>query len=204
MDLDAAIEKGKAQGRPVLMNFTGSDWCGYCIQIGRNVFPDKTWQSYASNNLMLVTLDFPLDKTIVPARYENRNEAIRDQLQISGFPTFVILDPASNAVVNRFGAFQGMTPVQFTEQVRRSLRQVDSAIAREEQLLAASAIPRYLELVSQIRKVEADFSAWLKTRPLRSPENMKIFEDFSATLEGLHRAADALVDSGRQGHDGNG
>ncbi|MFL6542413.1 MAG: thioredoxin family protein, partial [Chthoniobacterales bacterium] len=63
-DLDQAQQKAKADNKLVLLDFTGSDWCGWCIKLHREVFAKPEFREYANKNLVLVELDFPRAKQI--------------------------------------------------------------------------------------------------------------------------------------------
>src|SRR5689334_15851945 len=58
-DLPTALAKAKAEGKSVLMDFTGSDWCPWCIRLRKEIFDQTAFQKFADENLILVELDFP-------------------------------------------------------------------------------------------------------------------------------------------------
>ncbi|PXA03741.1 thioredoxin family protein [Coraliomargarita sinensis] len=90
-DFDAAKAKAKADGKPMLLNFTGSDWCGWCIKLDKEVFSKAAFQTYASENLVLVELDFPRNKE-QSEETKAQNEALAKKYGIRGFPTILVLD----------------------------------------------------------------------------------------------------------------
>ena len=61
---DEAIKESKNTGKPILANFTGSDWCGWCIRLDKEVFSKKEFQEWAKDNVVLLTVDFPRRKQI--------------------------------------------------------------------------------------------------------------------------------------------
>ena len=65
MDFDAAVKLAGEKNLPLMLNFTGSDWCGWCKLMDKNVFAEEVWKTYAKENVLLVTLDFPQDKSVV-------------------------------------------------------------------------------------------------------------------------------------------
>lgn len=65
-DYDAAITLAKEKSLPVMLNFTGSDWCGWCKLMDKQVFSTDDWTKWATNNIVLVFLDFPQDRTSSP------------------------------------------------------------------------------------------------------------------------------------------
>ena len=78
MDFDAAVKLAGEKNLPLMLNFTGSDWCGWCKLMDKNVFAEEEWKAYAKDNVLLVTLDFPNDKSIVPEKYVKRNEKLQE------------------------------------------------------------------------------------------------------------------------------
>ena len=65
-DYDAALALAKEHGLPVMLKFTGSDWCGWCQLMEREVFSKKDFENWADGRVMLVTLDFPPSRTHGP------------------------------------------------------------------------------------------------------------------------------------------
>jgi len=90
-DYSKALEKAKAEKKMVLMDFTGSDWCGWCIKLDKEIFNQKQFQGYADKNLILLKLDFPQRKAQSESE-KKQNKALSDQYKIEGFPTVIVLD----------------------------------------------------------------------------------------------------------------
>ena len=63
-DMDKAMKLSAKTGKPILADFSGSDWCGWCIKLDREVFSKKAFKDFAKDNLILVLLDFPNRKHI--------------------------------------------------------------------------------------------------------------------------------------------
>jgi len=91
-DYNAALQQAKKQNKPVLMDFTGSDWCGGCILLQRRVFSTSDFKAYAAENLVLLKVDFPRRNPLPPAQ-ATRNEALARHYGVDGFPTIIILHP---------------------------------------------------------------------------------------------------------------
>lgn len=86
-----ALELAEEYKKPILINFTGSDWCIWCKRLSKEVFSEKDFIDYARENLILLKLDFP--KSIQQSSEEKRqNESLANQFGIQGFPTILILD----------------------------------------------------------------------------------------------------------------
>lgn len=91
-DLPAARTRAAAERKHLLIDFTGSDWCGWCIKMKRETLSKKAFLDYATKNLVLVELDFPERKRQTES-LKKANEAHRVQFKVEGFPTLVLLDP---------------------------------------------------------------------------------------------------------------
>ena len=61
-DFEAAKAKAKAENKPMLLDFTGSDWCGWCVKLDKEVFSKAAFKDYADAELVLVEIDFPRNK----------------------------------------------------------------------------------------------------------------------------------------------
>ncbi len=86
-----AQQEAKSQNKLLLMDFTGSDWCGWCIMLEKEIFSKPEFQEYARKNLVLLELDFPRGKKL-PAETLEQNQRLAVKHHIQGFPTMVILD----------------------------------------------------------------------------------------------------------------
>jgi thiol-disulfide isomerase/thioredoxin len=95
--MDKAQALAKAQGKDILMFFTGSDWCGYCIQLVDEVFSKQEFLDYAKDNFVLVDLDFPSDESIITPEQLAHNEKWRDKFDIQGYPTVILTDSSVNS-----------------------------------------------------------------------------------------------------------
>jgi thioredoxin-related protein len=104
-DYKQAQQQAKANNKLLLINFTGSDWCGWCIRLQREVFSKPEFQEYAGKNLVLMEVDFPRGKEQTQdLRLQNQNLA--QQYNIEGFPTIIVLN-AEGKIVGALGYMQG-------------------------------------------------------------------------------------------------
>ncbi len=104
-DFTASLAKGKADKKLVLVDFTGSDWCGWCIKLDKEVFSTPEFATYAASNLELVKLDFPR-RTQLPAKIKAQNDALAAKYKIEGFPTILVFNSAGQEVA-RLGYMEG-------------------------------------------------------------------------------------------------
>jgi protein disulfide-isomerase len=124
-DLPKAQAQAKAENKTVLIDFTGSDWCGWCIRLKREVLSRPEFNAYAEKNLVLVEVDFPKRKAQEPA-LKKVNEALAAKYHVQGFPTLVALD-AQGKELGRLGYDPG-GPKPFLAQLARLTGQGESEI----------------------------------------------------------------------------
>lgn len=112
-DYGKALEKAKSENKKVLLDFTGSDWCGPCIELRKRVFSLPAFRSYADKNLILVEIDYPQRKK-QSAELKSQNEKLGKQYGIDekGFPTVMLLDPAGK-VLREFTGYDGESAGDF-------------------------------------------------------------------------------------------
>ncbi|NBB80306.1 MAG: thioredoxin fold domain-containing protein [Verrucomicrobia bacterium] len=96
-NFQAAREKAAAEQKPLLLDFTGSDWCGWCIRLNDEVFSKTAFKEYAAEELVLVELDFPRKKT-QSDELKAQNRALAEQYEIKGFPTILVLSPEGELI----------------------------------------------------------------------------------------------------------
>ncbi len=104
-DYKKAQEEAKADKKLLLVDFTGSDWCGWCIRLNREVFSKPEFQEYAHKNLVLLEIDFPRAKAQVDS-VKKQNEQLASQYQIQGFPTIIVLN-SDGKKVGELGYMEG-------------------------------------------------------------------------------------------------
>lgn len=94
---EKAAAKAKAEKKLLLLDFTGSDWCGWCIKLNKEVFSQQEFQDYASKNLVLMEVDFPQTKTL-PAEVKKQNDKLQTKYKIEGYPTIIVLNSEGKKV----------------------------------------------------------------------------------------------------------
>ena len=96
-DLPKAQEKAKAENKLVMLDFTGSDWCGWCIKLNKEVFSKPEFSEFAGKNLVLVEVDFPQHKA-QSAEQKKANMALQKKYKIEGYPTIIVLNSEGKKV----------------------------------------------------------------------------------------------------------
>jgi len=100
--LPQAQAQAKKEGKMVLMDFTGSDWCPPCKALHKNVLSSKDFLAFAEKNLVLVELDFPARKK-QDAALKKANKALSEEYKVKGFPTVVVLDKEGKEIFREVG-----------------------------------------------------------------------------------------------------
>ena len=90
-DLPKAQAQAKTEKKLVMLDFTGSDWCGWCIKLHKEVFSTPEFAEYAKKNLVLVEVDFP-NKKKQTTELKAANQALQQKYKIQGYPTIIVLD----------------------------------------------------------------------------------------------------------------
>jgi thioredoxin-related protein len=102
-DFEAAKTQAKAEDKLMLVDFTGSDWCGFCIKLHDEVFSKDAFKNDAAKKFVLVELDFPHEKKL-PDELKAQNEKLGKEYKVNGYPTVCLMD-AEGQVVAKFVGF---------------------------------------------------------------------------------------------------
>ncbi len=105
INLEKAVKVAQAEDKNILVNFTGSDWCIWCMRLTDEVFKKDEFSKYADENLVLVKLDFPRKKQLPEAEQQYNYELLR-KYGVRGFPTILLLD-SEGKLVRQTGYVQG-------------------------------------------------------------------------------------------------
>jgi thioredoxin-related protein len=97
-----AKAKAQKEKKLVLLDFTGSDWCGWCKKLQADVFSKPDFVDFATKNLELVEVDFPQAKE-QSADLKAANNALKDKYNVTGFPTLVLMKPDGTVVWTQVG-----------------------------------------------------------------------------------------------------
>jgi protein disulfide-isomerase len=118
-DAQAAQDKARQENKCVLLDFTGSDWCGWCMKLKAEVFDKPGFAQLAGEKLVLVEVDFPHHKALDDAQ-KHANERLAVKYGITGFPTLVVLGP-DGRFLGRTGYVPG-GPQAFNPSLERILQ----------------------------------------------------------------------------------
>ena len=91
-DVSKAIKISMENEKPLFFFFTGSDWCGWCIKLQKEVFFKPEFEKWAQDNITLVELDFPKRKKL-DASLQKQNDELRNMFAVRGYPTGWLVIP---------------------------------------------------------------------------------------------------------------
>lgn len=120
LDFDKALESSKAADKPILLYFSGSDWCGPCIKLKQEVFDTPEFDNFAAENLLLVRADFPrLKKNQLAKEQLKHNEKLAGKYNASGkFPFSVLIDSNGKVLKSWDGYPKSLTVTSFINDVK--------------------------------------------------------------------------------------
>ena len=114
-----AKKTAKEQHELILLNFSGSDWCGPCIVLRKDYLESEAFSDMASNNLVLVNADFPRKKKNMPApEAVKRNEALAEIYNKEGSFPFTLLLNAEGKVIKTWHGKPDISPEEWTAQIK--------------------------------------------------------------------------------------
>ncbi|MFT7678793.1 MAG: thioredoxin-related protein [Planctomycetota bacterium] len=156
-DFDEAAMEAKAQGKDLLVDFTGSDWCGWCIKLHKEVFDHEEWIRGASADYVFVALDFPRG-TAAKRRVPNaaRNLELQQLYDVTGFPAVLLM----SADGDRFGqlGYKAGGPANYLRLMRQQRRQgrakLERALGLAEALQTTQGDAREAALVALLVQIQ--------------------------------------------------
>jgi len=118
-DFEKGEKEAAASNKLIVLNFSGSDWCGPCIRLKKEIFESGAFENYSSEKLVLVNADFPrYKKNQLSKEQVKENEALAEKYNSEGrFPFTVLLDP-NGKVLKQWDGFPGETPEKFVDEIK--------------------------------------------------------------------------------------
>jgi protein disulfide-isomerase len=100
-----ALAQAKAEKKLVMLDFTGSDWCEWCMRLKKEVFSQAKFKEYAAKNLVLVEVDFPNQKP-QSDEIKKQNAQLQEKFGIEVFPSIIVLN-GDGKKVGQLGYMEG-------------------------------------------------------------------------------------------------
>lgn len=129
-DFAAAKAKAKAEKKAVLMDFTGSDWCGWCIRLRKEVLDKPEFEAYAKDKFVFLEVDCPRNKKQAP-KLAAQNNKLCNQYHVSGFPTLLVVS-AKGEVLGGTGGYRDMDGMK---------AMLEAALANRKAIAKANKLP---------------------------------------------------------------
>jgi len=179
-DVDKAMAQAEKEGKDLLLDFTGSDWCPPCMRLDKAVFSQEAFVTEAQKKFVLVKLDFPKHKKL-PDKVRKQNRQWQAKLGVGGYPTIYLTDakgrPYAKTGYRRGGPEAYMKHLGELQQARierdkqlakaakvkgvERAKLLDKAVSGLAEAIVLSA---YGELVDEIIKLDKDDKAGLKSK----------------------------------------
>jgi len=158
-----AKTKAKADHKLLLVDFTGSDWCGWCIKLKQEVFDQEAFKKEAPQKFVLVELDFPRMKQL-PDDLKAQNDQLAQRFDVSGFPTILLLD-ADGQLIARTGYRPG-GPEEYLKHLAEFVTAQETIVQMRAQLAAVQGLDRaklldqLIEAYAKLENEHPDIKAW--------------------------------------------
>lgn len=111
-----AVKLAKETNRLILANFTGSDWCPWCVKLQKEIFSTPAFRAWAAENVVLLEIDFPNAEQA--PQLKTQNAALKQQYGVSGFPSVLVIDGAGKSL-GKTGYLKETTPDGWIENLGR-------------------------------------------------------------------------------------
>jgi thioredoxin-related protein len=196
-DFKTALDKAKKEKKYLLVDFTGSDWCGWCIKLHNEVFDKEPFKTDAPKQYVLVELDYPHQKK-QPEELKKQNAELSDKYKIEGFPTVLLMD-AEGQVIARTGYRDG-GPEKYLKHLAEFGKIYENVVALKGKLNSVQGLARAKlldEMVEGYKKLgnESDeVTGWCKEIIALDPDNkagLKVKYEFPIEVAEAEKLASA-------------
>jgi thioredoxin-related protein len=116
-DFEKAKQTAQAQGKDLLIDFSGSDWCGWCIKLDKEVFSKEAFVHEAEKKFVLVLIDFPNDTSGQSQALQAQNERLSKQFSVEFFPTILLADSSGKPYATT--GYQEGGPTAYLEHLKQ-------------------------------------------------------------------------------------
>ena len=118
-DIDKAKQRALLENKLILLNFSGSDWCGPCIRMHKEIFQSDAFEKFATENLVLLNADFPrLKKNQLSKELQKKNDLMADSYNQEGAFPLTLLLSAGGKVLKKWDGLPKGSPEDFTNEIK--------------------------------------------------------------------------------------
>ena len=159
-DFDAAKAEAKATDKAILVDFTGSDWCGWCVRLRSTILDSAAFQDYAKDKFVFMEVDIPRNVKKIGEKQHAINSNIARQYNITSYPSILVLDHEGNVMGGFIGGRDTLDNV---------IRPLDAALRYQKETEVARKCNNAAEKATKLKKVYSELDPALKPyfRPLR-------------------------------------
>ncbi len=186
-DYDAALKKAAAEQKHIVIDFSGSDWCGWCKRLDKEVFNTDAFRKGAKDKYVLLMVDSPNDSSLLTKKAAEQNPKLVEKFKVRGFPTVVVLDPKGKEVA-RLGYESGGPEKylakldeeitfgpdikKYIDPIEKVLDRNDSALQKEmegcqrkaTEMFFETVVPKYIPLYEK---------AFAEAKAMKVPEKLE-------------------------------
>lgn len=211
-DFSAAKEKAAKENKSLLVDFTGTDWCHWCIKLDEEVFAHEAFKKGVAEKFVLVELDYPRDKSKVDKATAKQNAELKTKYKIKGFPTILLMN--AHGVPFAQTGYRAGGPEKYVESLDALLKEgeaIETSIAAAAELegldkakaltmaidnINESFLPHYKDITDQITALDPEDKLGTKARKAaekaaeqaKKDKLNKLFVDSSALGKEIGRA----------------
>ena len=213
-DFKAAQEQAAKENKALLIDFTGSDWCGWCIRLNDEVFKHDAFKNGVKDKFVLVEIDFPQDESKLDEATKAQNEKLQEDYGIQGFPTILLTDASGKPFAST--GYQEGGPEKYVahlDELLANRKTRDDALAAASKLEGVAKAEALIKVLQDLGLEDAQVSKFYgeiveqinaadpedKSGYVKGMEQKAKYAEFQAALgefaqEGDHAGALALVE----------
>ncbi|MDY0781092.1 thioredoxin family protein [Tenacibaculum sp. IB213877] len=100
-----AVKKARKERKPILIYFTGSDWCGPCMRLDKDLFHTEKFKQFADENMILYMADYPRNRDLVTPENKSTNEELSARYAQTSFPTLIMINDKGEVLGRKNGSY---------------------------------------------------------------------------------------------------
>lgn len=121
-NFEEAKQEAKQSNKPIILIFSGTDWCSPCIKLDKQIFQSDIFKTYATENVILIRADFPRKKeNALSEALQNQNRKLAERYNPNGFFPFVLMLDAKGAVLGELG-YEKIEPQAYVNKLKAFIK----------------------------------------------------------------------------------
>ena len=123
-DYDKAVKQAQKQDKPILLFFTGSDWCGPCKMLVEDVFESNKFAKIAEESFVVYEADFPRNRDMLTKKQLKNNYFLKTMYSVSSYPTIIIIDKNGKEIARKKSYNLMRDPSYHFQFLKKALRNI--------------------------------------------------------------------------------